>query len=195
MKIGFDMDGVLADWNGPMLKALNAQCNTAYAFDPGGPKVWDWPQDQFGFTDDEVHEVWRKRIHPATSTFWQECPPLEQDLMDRVAQLQFQHELYFITQRSGESAKLQTERWLNKLGIIYPTVLISAAKMRACRALNLDIYIDDKPENLIVFPHNAALTRRYLRAAPYNKWVLDTTPGAYGLRVKTTAEMLDMEGL
>lgn len=190
MKIGFDIDGVLADFNTPMLKVLNEVLGTNHQWDPlvGGPQVWDWPQGEFGIPDADVHRVWEQHINKGS--FWATCPPLNEEHLIRVSDLQREHELYFITARSGEDAKWQTERWLADRGFIYPTVVMSGQKALIAHGLDLDLYIDDKPENNLKMPHKTSI---YLVDAAYNRWATDADD--YGIRVKDVADMLDREGL
>lgn len=102
------------------------------------------------------------------------------------------HDVYFITTRVGVECKRQSELWLQKEGFMLPTVIISASKGQVADGIGLNVFIDDKPENIedVIFGtiHGA---RCYLLNRPYNldRQVRDCT------RVNSVEEMLDLEGL
>lgn len=195
MRLGFDLDGVLANFCDDFHKVLTEVTGRHVPFPQGGPTVWDWPQEDLGYTNLEVGQAWKRVLAPG-STFWLDHPVLNRDDMDLVADLtdiDGSHAVYFITDRGGEiaysRAKDQTELWLTRQGVYTPTVLIGQEKHLLAKGLKLDLMIDDRPENLLNIEEP---TRRYMLGAAYNRW-------AWGdsrlIVVSSVREMLAMEKL
>lgn len=156
MRIGFDIDGVLADFVSAYQDKFIALTgrNTFAAGDRRDPPEWNWPTLR-GYTAEETSAVWEdiKKSH----TFWlnlsedRGCSTLRQMLME----LEHKHEVYFLTSRPGLRSKRQTELWLwDHLGYhrtpnVYPTVGIAAYRQKGhlVKGLELDCYIDDNTDN------------------------------------------------
>lgn len=151
MRLGIDVDGVLARFNDAFAQRLtlvtgvtrvSSETRRADNF-----PCWKWPK-HFGYSKAEENAAWEsvKRDH----SFWASLRPYP-DAKDALILLrslrQSGHDIYFITARPGEHAKLQTERWLVDHGMNMPTVLISSDKGGCAESLNLDFYVDDKPDN------------------------------------------------
>ena len=188
MKLGVDLDGVLANWNDPMLALLNKVYFTHHKWGPeGGPTTWNWPVDQFGFTKDEVHKVWLDHIN--NTDFWETLPVLDQPGLDHIKRLQYLHDIYFLTNRTGPQVKARTENWLLRHGVMVPTVLqVRGSKAKVIDGLALDCFIDDSADNLSMGT-NPYYTP-YLRDAPYNgEGYADIR------RVRTITGMLMREGV
>lgn len=150
-KIGFDVDGVLADFQSRYielhirLSGKNLFPREVVADPANNVPTWYYPQ-HFGYTDAEDKAVWAAL--KADPMFWQTIDPLAgiRGILPSLNPLS--HDFYFITDRSGLNVKRQTEHWLVKSGYSsWPTVLISSEKAMVARALKLDAYIDDKLEN------------------------------------------------
>ena len=176
-KVGIDIDGCLADWNSAFAKILNEVCPHVHipVENPYFPKVWAWP-DYYGVTANQLYEAW-KRVK-SSSMFWNALDPLPGavDAISRLNQLAASgDDIYFLTNRVGYKCKIQTERWLEVMGMEYPTVLIIADKLSVIRALEIQIFIDDRlatindvaraaeEESLPVQWHI------YLKDCPYNR--------------------------
>jgi 5'(3')-deoxyribonucleotidase len=154
MKVGFDIDGVLASFF-CAYEQLTIKVDGRNLFPPLGPEqgppVWDWPE-HYGYSKDTMTEVWDRIRHDVH--FWKSLPELHNMHLLRHAweSIRHKHDIYFITDRVGATAKIQTEEWLtDALFEKYrrtPTVLISGDKAGIARALKLDIYVDDKSESV-----------------------------------------------
>jgi uncharacterized HAD superfamily protein len=97
--------------------------------------------------------LWQKAN--ADPFFWDNLRPLPKaayaldkfDMFSRTGSLQ----VYFITQRPGTSARIQSERWLHRWGMLFPNVLLASNgkhKAQLAKVLELDAFVDDKPENI-----------------------------------------------
>jgi len=203
MKIGFDIDGVLANWEqraGPLLVKTSGRNLLPADFYAKRPPVWDWLR-HYGYTPEELAAFWQALQTDAT--FWLNLPPMEgaKTLKLLWPALKRAHDVYFITNRSGAFVKRQTELWLlehisDELRIKrgpdggfpshHPTVLISGDKGGCAKALALDCYVDDNVENVNAV---APYARTYLLDAPYNKEGVDLGV----MRIHTLGQLFDVE--
>ena len=176
MRIGFDVDGVLANFTSAYqdLFIKTTGRNLFAAGDRVDPPTWDWPTLR-GYTDAETAAVWD--VINTSETFWLNLAdaPGMSTLHTMIRHLENKHEVYFITQRTGISPKRQTEIWLvQQLHYpIYslPTVLIVGKHMKGTvvRALQLDAYVDDNLDNVIDCCMMSPTTRTYLLDRGYNR--------------------------
>lgn len=177
MRIGFDVDGVLANFI-PAYQALAVSVAGEDKFLPGDnvdPPCWDWPEYR-GYSKEVIREVWShiKR----SETFWLNLGtmPDVKTLALLISSLERNHEVYYVTSRVGNGVKRQSELWLwqhldyNSImgAAASPTVLISSAKGAICKALKLDMYVDDNFDNVQNCAEESPLTRTYLLNRRYN---------------------------
>lgn len=194
MKIGFDVDGVLANFNPGYIQ----QCidvtgrNLFLPGDDVNPPVWDFAGLR-GYTIGEMNEA--KKSIKESSDFWQSLPGYA-DNCEALAKFWFQdwngeHDVYFITHRGGVTAKVQTERWLMYQGID-PTVLIVGAqeKGNVARALSLDVYVDDYYPNCEDVVRTSPLTRCYVLDRAYNRTGISNANFTVETRRVTSLEQL-----
>lgn len=177
MKIGIDVDGVLADFNKSFIeRVIDVTGKDLFPPRPFDIPTWHYPQ-AYGYTDAEMKypdgPVW-KTIADDPS-FWYQLFPYD-GAVEFIARLDSSvHDLYFITNRPGTTAKSQTENWiefhnfgLQSEAFSYPTVLVSPAKGLCAKALNLDLYIDDNTDNCLDVNHTSPNTRVVMLARPWN---------------------------
>jgi uncharacterized HAD superfamily protein len=169
MIIGVDCDGVICDFNTTFI----ALCKRVTGRDlyPAGyePLTWNYPES-LGYTADEVSAVWD--VIKADQRFWLKLPvyPETKAALDYLRERRYHRDdVYFITNRMGSWPKWQTEVWLSMMGFSSATVLLSAMKGLCARALNLDVYIDDKWENCVDVVNSSACTRTFLMDRPWNR--------------------------
>ncbi len=204
MRIGFDIDGILAAFV-PAYQRLFVRISGEDKFLPGddvNPPCWDWPQFR-GYGNDVVGKVWDHIVKDPT--FWSRLAPLDgaETLAMCIADLERKHDVYFATDRAGIRPKQQTEEWLrNYIGLPAPTVLIAGDKAAIMGALRLDAYIDDRLSNIeacgLANLDEAASaiannrkrkfnTKLFLLNRNYNQAV----PSMHYTRVRSVGQMLD----
>jgi uncharacterized HAD superfamily protein len=178
MRLGIDVDGVLADFNNSFIDRVVQVCKRdLFPLRPFEIPTWDYPQ-HYGYTDAEIERVWADiKKDPF---FWETLPTYPEtaqalhDLQKRATM--FRDEIYFITSREGKWPKIQTERWLRAKNILNistqdefrPTVLVSSDKGACADALELDFYIDDKWSNCTDVAMNRS-TGVYMVDRPWNR--------------------------
>jgi deoxypyrimidine-specific 5' nucleotidase type C protein (NT5C) len=196
VKIGFDVDGVLANFC-TSYEALHVAVRGANHFAPWalseGPVSWNWPEE-YGYTPEETAEVWQ--AIKESSTFWMNLSTLPdfegfKRWWETATGLLSSKEIYFISDRPGRYVKKQTELWLaNHLvleTVMYsPTVLISGQKGEIAHALKLDYYVDDKAENVVDVQRKSPDTKVFLLDRAYNRHYAF----APGVRIKSLSEFL-----
>lgn len=163
----FDLDGVLVDFNtgfAKLLKKINPQVQLDF-MSTEFPVCWGWPQ-HYGYSPEDEEKAWIEAEN--SGMFWQFLHPYStahRDL-ELLNSLRDKHDIYFLTTRGGNTAKQESEAWLERYGFKSPTVVISGKKGEFCEAVGADILVDDKPGNLITqwTALQTALVRR-----PYNK--------------------------
>jgi hypothetical protein len=150
---------------------------------------WNYPE-HYGYSREEVNAVWA--TIKADPTFWQNLPvyPTTLDDISYLEKLkQVGHNVYFITNRMGVRAKLQTERWLRRKGFEGPTVLLTAHKGLAARTLELTHYIDDRWENVLdVATTN---TQTFVMDRPWNRgdYAMNITGQSPIIRVSRVSDL------
>lgn len=202
MRLGFDVDGVLADFSTAFIARYIRVTgkNLFHPDDAEDAPCWNWDIHR-GYTDLERSAVWHTIMGDKVG-FWRGLHPLPdaKTLWMCVRDLEQRHDIYYVTSRVGEHAKRETEDWLRvHIGAVAPTVLISSAKGVCAKALRLDAYLDDNYDNVLGVADESPTTRTFLLTKRYNtpgvspELPLETTrPLPESVRrVKTLGQMLD----
>jgi hypothetical protein len=168
--IGVDVDGVLANffkaYESLIIRSSGVNLFGDKLYPNALPQTWNWPET-FGYEMRTIADVWDKI--KASNSFWWHLEPLPgaEEFLRKL--YESKHEAYFITDRPGVTAQVQTAQWLEKYGYKYPSVIISRkGKGAACDALSVDYYIDDKYENVVDVLDISPYTKVSLLTYPYN---------------------------
>lgn len=172
-RLGVDIDGVLADFNRGYRRKLEEVSGKALLPDDEEPPCWFWPE-AVGYTKDEDDRAW-DRIK-STPDFWFQLHPMPEVTLEPVLPTLFQmlqhgHEVYFPTSRVGNNCWLQTYGWLQKYGMLLPTMMIcrdKQAKGLIAKSLDLTHFVDDMPENCYAVADHAPTTQVYMIRRRYN---------------------------
>jgi len=179
LRIAFDLDGVLADMESelvrhaemlfgePMTRRLDAPDDAAAADagadTPAGSEDQtqaaaeaapdNVPMLRLKMTLRQQRRLW-KHVE-SIENFWGTLRELEPGVITRLAALAAERrwEIIFLTKRpesAGETAQVQSQRWLQSHGFPLPSVfVVQGSRGRIAAALGIDIVIDDRPENCL----------------------------------------------
>src|SRR5262245_32326114 len=162
LRVGFDMDGVVADF-ASAFRDIECDLFGADTTDPT-PNA---PEEEKEHTPDRATDpsvsrqesdrrrraVW-DRIR-ATPDFWTTLQPTDPVAVRQLhtQMLRCGWEVVFITQRpstAGETVQRQTQRWLVRHGFDMPSVVVIAgSRGAAINALRLTHHVDDSPQNCV----------------------------------------------
>jgi hypothetical protein len=158
LRIGFDMDGVLADFAGAYLDIEVRLFGPVAPSRPGDPEKEAEEAESSEASEDRPlrrrHDTVWQAIR-ATSNFWATLQPTEPGAVKRIHEMMLRHrwEVFFITQRpatDGETVQRQTQKWLVEQGFDLPSVIvINGSRGAAAGAMNLDFHVDDSPTNCV----------------------------------------------
>jgi hypothetical protein len=172
LRIGFDLDGVLADmeselqrqsealFGAPAARRAQAAAESAETADPAAPSAdpadaapESAPVVQLDMTSRQQRRLWR---HVATiENFWERLEELEPGVIQRLAGVAIDRrwEIIFLTKRpetAGATAQIQSQRWLESKGFTLPSVfVVQGSRGRIAASLALDVVVDDRPENCL----------------------------------------------
>jgi 5'(3')-deoxyribonucleotidase len=165
LKIGLDVDGVLADFAGPAMEITRALFPTADIHN----RIWN-----LGMTNEQADAV-MAYVAKQKDFYYslQKIPGGEY-----LAEAQNNHRLYFITARNGTVGmpiEEQTAHWLRwSFNIHTPTVIVTDSgkeKSALYTILKLDAFIDDKVDTVEHMRANAC--NCYVFNQPWNVGRID----------------------
>lgn len=163
-RIGIDVDEVISDFISEFVRLSHEMYGTSLSVKPS-----DWLWSNFGLSAEQISVIW-DRIQ-GTHNFWLNLKKLPTVDAYDVALLD-QHTLFFITSRApsvGLPVEKQTAVWLQRVGFSYPTVIVSANKGELAEALQLDAFLDDRPENCLAVRGMAPRCKVFLQDASHNR--------------------------
>jgi hypothetical protein len=168
LRIGFDMDGVLADFARAYHEVEVRLFGPAAGPDVEAPEREEARQSASASSnpnrsesaDDSPRELRRRRdavwqAIETTPDFWTTLAPIDPGAVRRIHELMLRHrwEVFFITQRpatEGDTVQRQTQRWLVEQGFDLPTVLvIGGGRGAAAGARRRDYHVDDNAQHCL----------------------------------------------
>ena len=171
MRIGCDLDGVLADLNRafttiarrryPALDVSGVTAAAVVAAAPGADEespvaseVPPPPEDvPLALDRRQMDAIWQEICD--VTDFWETLEEIEDGAIARLAALAEAQrwEVVFLTSRprtAGRLVQRQSQRWLDRKGFPMPSVyVVHKSRGKIADALALDVVIDDRPENCL----------------------------------------------
>jgi hypothetical protein len=168
LRLGFDMDGVLADLNAALVREAlrlfpgldvrpGADASVAPpAVDAAGVDALDPTETtpaSLPLTRRQERQLWDavKRI----PNFWETLGETEPGIVRRLAETARlrRWEVMFLTSRprtDGDIVQVQSQRWLRTHGFELPSLyVVSTSRGKIAAGLELDVVVDDRPENCL----------------------------------------------
>jgi hypothetical protein len=174
LRIGFDLDGVLADMESELVRQAEELFGDVMtrrlqerAAEPepepgaagGEPPEKDAGSDaapplvKLNMTVRQQRKLWR---HVASiENFWETLHEVEPGVVARLAAIAARRrwEIIFLTKRPetlGATAQRQSQQWLQLRGFPLPSVfVVQGSRGLVAAALELDVVVDDRPENCL----------------------------------------------
>jgi hypothetical protein len=146
IRVGFDVDGVIANFNKTFRDTaarIEGGAGSHNRSDPAGRAL----------AADAMKRVWDHISR--TSQWWLELEAYEPEQIQRLYRTSRERrwEVYFMTTRpssAGETTQFQTQWWLECNGFPLPSVLtVPGSRGDAANALKLDIAVDDRLTNCV----------------------------------------------
>ena len=154
LRIACDLDGTLADMGAALQREAERLFGPDVRLRPGAAQPDDAEGVEIqGLTGRQLRRLWDHVSE--VEDFWLSVPEIEPGVVARLAVLAALHrwEVIFITQRpatAGETAQIQTQRWLEAHGFELPAVYVmTGSRGKLADALGLDAVIDDRAENCL----------------------------------------------
>lgn len=168
MKIGIDIDDVLANFVDRQVEILNEM----YGKPAIGSKPVDWACSNYGLTKEEYNAVWDV-VKKITNFHYSLDPLPEVDERLLYALANKNNDLYFITSRVPNdgpwTVTQQSARWIqDALSIDCPQVLLTSKKGEAAKLIGLDYFIDDRDKNCIEVKEAVPTCEVYINSRSHN---------------------------
>src|SRR5262245_2368348 len=169
MRLGFDLDGTLADMQGALAREadrLFPEIDPADLPRSANPDESSTPPENESAPESDASARATQRLTRrqerelwaavrARENFWETLDEIEPGALARLAALARDRkwEVIFLTSRPetrGDTAQLQTHRWLAAQGFPFPSVfVVHGSRGKIAASLELDVIVDDRPENCL----------------------------------------------
>jgi hypothetical protein len=147
LRIGVDVDGVLADFRSSFHATAERVLRREVSDETESPTGAE------GLAPADIRRVWE---HVArTQNWWMAVEPYEPDQIARLYSLTRAAgwEIFFLTKRppsAGDSVQFQTQWWIEQFGFYLPAVLtVPGSRGDIANGLRLDIIVDDQLINCV----------------------------------------------
>lgn len=176
MKFGFDIDDTLIDLRAHAFKLYNKILEKNIDIEVFHALQRVEIHEPFGLSDEEGSVMWNSSLE---DIYFTECPIFEGALETLLALQQAGHDIYYITSRPKQYSE-KTREWMIAQG--FPVKeghffcgMQDHEKVATIKALELDVYVDDKPAVLETLQD--VETKVILKNQSYNQHV--TLPRLY----------------
>jgi hypothetical protein len=165
LRIAFDLDGVLADMAGALDREAVAEFGSVGEESESAASTHGKSDARnvskapvlrrlhTQLTADQQRRLWERVTR--SDNFWESLDETESGAVARLWTTGQVHrwEIIFLTTRpetAGRSAQLQSQYWLRGKGFLLPSVfVVRGSRGKIAAALELDIVVDDRPENCV----------------------------------------------
>ncbi len=143
LRLGFDLDGVVADFRTAFLDVAGTILGRDAIQRPNSPMP-----DFDAVSPADAKRVWK--VITETPNWWLGLAPYESAQIARLYQLAREHrwEVSFLTSRiptAGDSVQFQSQAWLEAYGFYMPAVVtVPGSRGEIANAMRLDVVIDDQ---------------------------------------------------
>ena len=195
MRIGFDVDGVLADFNHGFSEFAGDNQKKFEIF-PDRPlhivttkeevRSWDWswyPEytadlNQQAKNLTEIGKVWAYLMQSENWWLTHIQPMFDLRKLEKALdKLPFELDIYFISTRVptlGFSPQVQTAFWLIRHGMSFPSVIITENKGMIARALRLELFFEDNHTHVNdIMVTTSGRTKVVINDFPYNRHLVN----------------------
>lgn len=191
LRIGIDIDGVIADFTNPHKKKLEQISGHKPDWDEKtDPNCWSW-EEVYGYSKEHTRQFWDHTASVQGWEFWRELPTLcTMEEREIISGLCTDNDVFFISSRPIVHRKT-TDRWLHRqFGESTEfTTILTRFKGHIAAGLELHAMIDDKPENLVdVLRYRGRACKPFLLNRPWNQ--VDVSSSI--IRVNSITEALDL---
>lgn len=156
MRLGIDLDGVVADFGGGWIRRYNLDFGTG--IDPGTPHAWGGATELTHFQT--MHEFWEWIRDSQEGTIFRSLEPYE-GALDALHRLAKRHQIVIVTTKPRWAVH-DTFAWIAEHRIPTREVHMTREKW----LVDVDVYLDDAPHVLseLVTRRRDALVCRYVRS-------------------------------
>jgi hypothetical protein len=168
LRIAFDMDGVLADLNGALVReavrlfpGIDTRSTPGDAtLAPGSAEGGEVTSDPAEVTPSSLRLTPRQErtlwdTVKSIPNFWETLDETEAGIVSRLHETSRARrwEVIFLTSRPrsvGDIVQVQSQRWLERRGFPLPALfVVSTSRGKIAQSLELDVVVDDRPENCL----------------------------------------------
>jgi phosphoglycolate phosphatase-like HAD superfamily hydrolase len=155
LRIAFDLDGVLADMDAELArhaKTLFGDADPGAVSEPDAESVAT-PPVKLNLSARQLRRLWQHV--QGLENFWGTLAEMEPGIIARLGAIAAvrRWELIFLTRRpesAGETAQVQTQRWLESKEFPLPSVFVGqGSRGKIASALALDVVVDDRVDNCL----------------------------------------------